>query len=74
MIAANLRPDHTAVARFRQTHETALTALFTDVLRLCAEAGVVKIGRGALDGTKIEADASLGQPIGQRGRSRRRYS
>jgi len=57
--AANQRPDHTTLARFRQTHEKALAALFTDVLRLCAEAGVGKVGMVALDGTKIKADAAL---------------
>ena len=36
-----------------------MAALFTDVLRLCAEAGVVKVGMVALDGTKIKADAAL---------------
>jgi transposase len=59
VIAANQRPDHTTLARFRKTHETALAALFTDVLRLCAEAGVVKVGVVALDGTKMQADAAL---------------
>ncbi len=59
VIAANHRPDHTTVARFRKLHETALAALFTDVLRLCAEAGVVKVGVVALDGTKMQADAAL---------------
>lgn len=59
IIAANQQPDHTTLARFRQTHEKALAALFTDVLRLCAKAGVVKVGVVALDGTKIKADAAL---------------
>ena len=59
IMAANQRPDHTTLARFRQTHEKALAALFTDVLRLCAKAGVVKVGVVALDGTKIKADAAL---------------
>jgi hypothetical protein len=59
VLAANQRTDHTTLARFRQTHEKALAALFTDVLRLCAEAGVVKVGVVALDGTKIKADAAL---------------
>lgn len=59
IIAANQRPDHTTLARFRQTHEQALAALFTDVLRLCAKAGVVKVGVVALDGTKLKADAAL---------------
>lgn len=59
IIAANQRPDHTTLARFRQTHEKPLAALFTDVLRLCAKAGVVQVGVVALDGTKIKADAAL---------------
>ena len=59
VLAANQRPDHTTLARFRQTHEQALAALFTAVLRLCAKAGVVKVGVVALDGTKIQADAAL---------------
>lgn len=59
IIAANQRPDHTTLARFRKTHEKALAALFTDVLRLCAKAGVVKVGVVALDGTKLKADAAL---------------
>jgi transposase len=58
-LAANQRPDHTTIARFRQTHEAALAALFTDVLVLCATAGLVKVGVVALDGTKIEANAAL---------------
>ncbi len=59
VIAATQGPDHTTIARFRQTHEKAVAALFTDVLRLCAEAGLVKVGVVALDGTKIQADAAL---------------
>lgn len=59
VLTANQRPDHTTIARFRQTHETALARLFTQVLRLCAEAGLVKVGVVALDGTKVEANASL---------------
>ena len=59
MITANQGPDHTTLARFRQTHESALATLFTQVLRLYAEAGLVKVGVGALDGTKIQANAAL---------------
>src|SRR3954454_2915233 len=36
VIAANRRPDHTTIARFRQRHETALAGLFGEVLALCA--------------------------------------
>ena len=59
VITANQGPDHTTMARFRQTHETELATLFTQVLRLCAEAGLVKVGVVALDGTKIQASAAL---------------
>jgi len=59
VLTANQCPDHTTIARFRQTHETALANLFTQVLRLCAEAGLVTVGVVALDGTKVKADAAL---------------
>jgi transposase len=52
------RPDHTTIARFRQRHETPLAGLFGEVLALCAEAGLVRFGVIAVDGTKVQADAS----------------
>src|ERR1039458_737034 len=58
VIAANQRPDHTTIARFRQRHEAALADLFGQVLELCAEAGMVKVGLIAIDGTKVHANAS----------------
>jgi transposase len=59
VVAGNLRPDHATVARFRQRHAEALKGLFTDILRLCKEAGLVKVGVVALDGTKMAANAAL---------------
>jgi len=59
VVAGNLRPDHATIARFRRRHGEALKGLFTDILRLCKEAGLVKVGVVALDGTKIAADAAL---------------
>jgi transposase len=59
VVAGNLGPDHATIARFRQRHSEALAGLFTDILRLCQEAGLVKVGVVALDGTKIAADAAL---------------
>jgi transposase len=59
VVAGNLCPDHATVARFRQRHGEALKGLFTDILRLCKEAGLVKVGVVALDGTKMAADAAL---------------
>ena len=59
VVAGNLGPDHATVARFRQRHTEALKGLFTDILRLCQEAGLIKVGLVALDGTKVAADAAL---------------
>ena len=59
VIAANARPDHSTVSRFRRKHHEALSGLFTKILALCAKAGVVKVGTVALDGTKEKANASL---------------
>jgi hypothetical protein len=56
---ANQRPDHSTICRFRETHEDALSAVFLQALRLCEEAGVLKVGVVALDGTKLVASAAL---------------
>ena len=58
VICANQRPDHTTIARFRQRHERPLAELFGGVLALCAEAGLVRVGVIAVDGTKLHANAS----------------
>jgi transposase len=44
MITANQTPDHATIARFRVRHEAAISDLFTEVLGLCAKAGLVKVG------------------------------
>jgi transposase len=59
ILASDTAPDHCAFARFRQRHESALKAIFLEVLRLCAEAGVLKVGVVSLDGTKMKANAAL---------------
>jgi transposase len=58
VLAANHHPDHDSIAAFRQTHLAALADLFTQVLALCQQAGLVKLGHVALDGTKVLANAS----------------
>jgi transposase len=58
VIAANQWPDHATIARFRVRHEEALAELFTQVLGLCARAGLVRAGTIALDSTKLHANAS----------------
>jgi transposase len=57
-LSANTAPDYRSVSRFRRRHLTALDDLFAQVLVLCANAGLVKLGRVALDGTKLDASAS----------------
>lgn len=53
-------PDHTTIARFRAVHNAAFIDLFAQVLRLCVNAGMGKVGSIAIDGTKIAANAARG--------------
>jgi transposase len=57
-LAADQHPDHDSIASFRQTHLQSLAELFSQALRLCDEAGLVKLGHVAIDGTKLKANAS----------------
>jgi len=57
-LSANTAPDYRSISRFRRRHLLALDDLFIQVLTLCAEAGLVSLGRVALDGTKLRASAS----------------
>jgi len=52
-------PDHTVIARFRQRHVEQMGGVFLAVLELCREAGLVRLGLVALDGTKVRANAAL---------------
>lgn len=58
VIAANQAPDHSTIARFRARHQDELAELFSEVLTLCAKAGMVSVGTIALDGTRIRANAA----------------
>lgn len=51
-------PDFRTISDFRKTHLAQLESLFVEVLKLCALAGLTKVGTVALDGTKIKANAS----------------
>jgi transposase len=51
-------PDFRTISDFRKTHLARLEALFVEVLKLCALAGLTKVGTVALDGTKVKANAS----------------
>jgi transposase len=53
------KPQFRTILDFRKRHEDALGEIFVQVLLLCQEAELVKLGHVALDGTKIKANASI---------------
>ncbi len=57
-LSGDQHPDHDTIAAFRERHLEALKGLFLQVLKLCEQAGLVKLGHVALDGTKVKANAS----------------
>jgi len=58
VLAGEAHPHFTTLNQFRLDHRETFAALFVQVLKLCRRAGLVKLGRVAIDGTKIEANAS----------------
>lgn len=57
-IAANTHPDHDTIATFRKRFLSELESLFVQILMVAQRAGVLKVGKVSLDGTKIKANAS----------------
>lgn len=57
-LAADQHPDHDTIANFRKQHLAKLGELFVQALQLCQKAGLVKLGHVAIDGTKMQANAS----------------
>jgi transposase len=58
VLAAGNQPDFRTISDFRKIHHKALEDLFQQVLRLAMKAGAIKLGRVALDGSKVKANAS----------------
>lgn len=58
VLAAGNEPDFRTISDFRKIHRKTLEGLFEQVLRIALEAGAMKVGRVALDGTKVQANAS----------------
>jgi transposase len=58
VLTANQQPDHSRISEFRRRNLDALSDLFVQILRLCQKAGMVSLGHVALDGTKVQANAS----------------
>ena len=63
VIAAQQRPDHATIARFVERHQDALAGLFGEVLILCARSWLAKVGVIAIDGTKVQANASRNENL-----------
>jgi transposase len=63
VIAAQRRPDHATIARFLERHQNALAGVFAEVLTLCARSGLAKVGVIAVDGTKVQANASRNENL-----------
>src|SRR4051812_3142234 len=63
VLAAQQRPDHATLARFVERHEDAIAGLFGEVLTLCARSGLVQVGVIAVDGTKLQANASRNENL-----------
>jgi transposase len=57
-LSADQHPDHDTLNEFRRQHLEALAGLFMQALQLCQKAGLVKLGHVAVDGTKLQANAS----------------
>lgn len=58
VLAGGEQPHFTTINGFRKQHLDVLRGLFLQVLQLCQSAGLVKLGHVALDGTKVQANAS----------------
>jgi transposase len=58
VLAAGNQPDFRTISDFRKLHLQALEGLFQQMLRLTLETGTMKLGRVALDGSKVQGNAS----------------
>jgi transposase len=58
VLAADNQPNFRTISDFRKIHLKTLEGLFEQVLKIALEAGAMRVGRVALDGTKIKANAS----------------
>ncbi|MBM3299373.1 MAG: IS1182 family transposase [Deltaproteobacteria bacterium] len=58
VLSCDAHPDHSRISDFRKRHYPAISRLFIQVLDLCGEFKLVKLGKVAIDGTKVKANAS----------------
>jgi len=60
-LAAMQHPDFRTICRFRSTHLDSIKDVFSQVVTVCKEMGMLGVGKISLDGTKIKANASVKQ-------------
>ena len=58
VLAAGNTPAFRTIADFRKTHLAALKGFFEQVLQVARDLGTLRVGRVALDGSKVKANAS----------------
>jgi transposase len=58
VLTGNQQPDHSRISESRRRNLDALSDLFVQILRLCQKSGMVSLGYVALDGTKVQGNAS----------------
>ena len=58
VLAAGNAPDHRTICRFREQHLAGFERLFVQVVQIARDAGLVRMGTLAIDGSKIRANAS----------------
>ena len=61
-LAAGCWPSHRTIARFRHEHLAAFQSLFVQVVQIAGEAGLVKMGTVAIDGSRVKANATRRSP------------
>ena len=66
VLAAGNEPDFRTISDFRKIHLAALEGLFQQVLRMALQLGAMKLGRVAIDGSKVKANASKHKAMSHR--------
>lgn len=57
-LASRQTPDFRTISDFRKDKLKNVKQIFTEVLSLCQELGMIRVGKVSFDGTKIRADVS----------------
>jgi transposase len=58
-LAGGNTPDHHTISEFRRIHRAGLVDLFHQILEEARKAGMARMGRVALDGTRVKANAAM---------------